>query len=377
MIWLFWLAAAFLIYTFAGYPALLWVLARVRNRLHYRAPIQPPVSIIVTAHNEESNIRRKILNSLDLDYPREKREIIVVSDGSVDRTAAIVQSFRAQGVRLIELPERHGKQYAQLRAREASFGEILVFTDAGTQLGPAALGEIVSNFADPSVGCVSSEDRLVQEKVGWIGERAYVQLEMWLRRLESRTGTVVSASGSFFAARRTVCEKWHVDQTSDFFVPLHALAMGMRAVVDPATVGIYATPHSSRAELQRKVRTIVNGLHVFFWHWQLLNPFRYGLTAWQLVSHKLCRWLIPFAMLSLLIASFVLWPYGVIYRLTALLLVTGVVIGALGLVAARLTQWKPLRLAGYLLLGNAATVMAWAYFISGERFVTWQPTRRV
>ncbi len=376
MIWLFWLSAALLVYTFAGYPALLWLLAQGRNRLHRRAPVQPAVSIIITAHNEESLIGRKILDTLALDYPREKREIIIVSDGSVDRTASIAGNFAAQGVRLIDLPERRGKQYAQLQARDAASGEILVFTDAGAELPPNALGEIVSNFADPTVGCVSSEDHLVQEKSGWIGERAYVQLEMWLRRLESRVGTVVSASGSFFAARRSVCEKWHADQTSDFFVPLHAIAMGMRAVVDPASVGFYAASHSSRAELQRKVRTIVNGLHVFFWHWQLLNPFRHGLASWQLVSHKLCRWLVPFAMLALLIASLALWPDGVFYRLCALFLVAGLAIGVLGLAAGRLTQWKPLRLAGYLLLGNAATVIAWSYFISGERFVTWQPTRR-
>lgn len=376
MIWLFWTAAVLIFYTLVGYPALLWLLAQLRNRLHQRIPIRPTVSIVITAHNEETLIGGKITNSLGLNYPPEKREIIVVSDGSADGTAAIAGSFAAQGVRLIDLPERRGKQYAQLQARDASAGEILVFTDAGTQLPPEALEEIVSNFADPAVGCVSSEDQLVQEKGGWIGERAYVQFEMWLRRLESRVGTVVSASGSFFAARRAVCQEWHVDQTSDFFVPLHAISMGMRAVVDPASVGIYATPHSSRAELQRKVRTIVNGLHVFFRHWRLLNPFRHGVAAWQLVSHKLCRWLVPFAMLALLAGSLALWPNGVFYRLCALLLVAGLAIGSLGLAAGRLTEWKPLRLAGYLLLGNAATVMAWSYFISGERFVTWQPTRR-
>jgi glycosyltransferase involved in cell wall biosynthesis len=376
MIWLFWMAAALIFYTFAGYPALLWLLARRRKKLHKRAPIQPTVSIIITAHNEEFLIQRKILNSLELDYPPEKRELIVVSDGSRDRTAAIAESFGAHRVRVIDLRGRRGKQYAQLQARDASSGEILVFTDASTQLAPNALREIVSNFDDPAVGCVSSEDRLVQEKAGWIGERAYVQMEMWLRRLESRVGTVVSASGSFFAARRSVCEKWHVDQTSDFFVPLHAIAMGMRAVVDPASVGIYATPHSSRAELQRKVRTIVNGLHVFFSHWQLLNPFRHGLAAWQLISHKLCRWLTPFAMLALLVASLALRRENAFYFLCAWVLVAAVMVGIVGLAAGRLTQWKPLRLAGYLLLGNAATIMAWSYFLSGERFVTWQPTRR-
>jgi glycosyltransferase involved in cell wall biosynthesis len=376
MTWVFWSAAALLVYTFAGYPALVWLVSFRRKDTRRRAPIEPFVSIIVTAHNEEALIARKIQNCLALEYPKDRFEIIVASDGSEDRTATIARSFEARAVRLVDLPERRGKQFAQMMARDSARGEILVFTDAGVELGPGALREIVSNFADPAVGCVSSEDRVVQEKRGWMGERAYVQFEMWLRRMESRAGSLVTASGSFFAARRSVCEEWHVDQTSDFFMPLHAIAMGLRAVVDPASIGIYSTPHSPGAELQRKVRTIVNGLHVFFSHARLLNPFRYGMVAWQLVSHKLCRWLTPFAVLALLVSSAALWHAGVFYRLCAVLLVAGVATGILGLAAGRLTQWKPLRLAGYLLLGNAATVMAWSYFITGERFVTWQPTRR-
>ncbi len=376
MTWLFWLAAALLFYTFAAYPLLLWLLSLGRRDPRRREPIRPSVSVIVTAHNEEAQIRRKVLNCLALDYPKDCCEILVASDGSTDRTAAIVSSFAQRGVRLVELPERRGKQYAQLAARNASRGEILVFTDAGVDLPANALNEMVSNFADPAVGCVSSEDRVAQQQRGWVGERVYVQFEMWLRRMESRAGSLVTASGSFFGVRRAVCDDWHADQTSDFFLPLHAIALGLRAVVDPASVGSYAAPQSPGSELHRKVRTIVNGLHVFFSHWRLLNPFRHGLVAWQLVSHKLCRWLIPFAILALLVSSVALWRAGFFYRLCACLLAAGIGTGILGLAAGRLTKWKPLRLAGYFLLGNAATLMAWSYFIAGERFVTWQPTRR-
>lgn len=376
MIWIFWLAAGLLLNTFLGYPALLLFLARRRNRLHKRAPIQPSVSIIIAAHNEESLIGRKIQNCLELNYPEELREIIVASDGSDDSTVQVARSFGERGVRVIDLRERRGKQYAQMMARDACSGEILVFTDPGTQLAPNALREIVSNFADPWVGCVSSEDKLTRETTGRIGERLYVDMEMWLRRLESRVGTLITVSGSFFAARRKVCETWDVDQTSDFFVPLNAIALGMRAVVDPASVGLYSSARTEKAELQRKARTVVIGLHVFFSHRALLNPFRHGFVAWQLFSHKLCRWLTPFAVLALLITSVSLWQAGLLYRLSAMGLVAGLATGIFGLAASRLTRWKPLRVAGYVLLGNAATVMAWSYFIKGERFVTWQPTRR-
>jgi hypothetical protein len=376
MVWLFWSAAALLLYTFAGYPLLLWLTSLWSQRPHRRAAIYPRVSLIVTAHNEAASIRRKILNCLELDYPPERREIIVASDGSEDSTTEVVNSFRDRGIQMIDLGERRGKQYAQMLARDIASGEILVFTDVNVLLGRDALREIVSNFADPAVGCVSSEDQVLTGTGSRVGERSYVQLEMWLRRLESRLGSLITASGSFFAARRNVCEEWHVDQTSDFFVPLHAIGMGLRAVVDPQSVGLYSAAGSEKAELHRKVRTIVNGLHVFFAHKEMLNPFRNGRVAWQLVSHKLCRWLTPFAILALLVSSFSLWHAGAVYRLCSAFLGGILLAGISALIAGRLAAWKPIRLAGYFLLGNAATLLAWSYFLSGERFVVWQPTRR-
>jgi glycosyltransferase involved in cell wall biosynthesis len=374
MIWVFWWAAIFLIYTFAGYPLVLWLVSLWRRRPYQREAIQPKVSLIIAAHNEAPVIRRKILNCLDLTYPKDKYEIVVASDGSDDGTIEIVRSFSPQGVKLIEIPDRHGKQYAQMLARDASRGEILVFTDVGVELEPAGLQTIVSNFADPSIGCVSSEDQVIKGR--GVGERSYVQLEMWLRRLESRIGSVVTASGSFFAARRTVCEVWHTDQTSDFFAPLNAVSQGLRAVVDIESIGRYGLAHSERDELHRKVRTIVNGLHVFFSHGDLLNPFRHGLFSWQLISHKLFRWLTPSAMLLLLISNLFLWTTNGFYRMCLVLQGGLYGIGLVALTASRFPRWIPIKLAGYFLLGNAATLMAWFYFLSGEKFVTWRPTQR-
>ncbi len=376
MIWVFWWAAIFLIYTFAGYPLLLWLVSLWRSRPYQRGTIQPRVALIITAHNEAAVIRNKILNCLELIYPKDKYEIIVASDGSDDGTAEIVRSFSPQGVKLIEIPDRRGKQYAQMLARDAARGEILVFTDAGVELEPDGLQEIVSNFADPSIGCVSSEDEVIGGKRHWMGEQFYVQLEMWLRRLESRVGSLVTASGSFFAARRTVCQVWHIDQTSDFFVALNAVTLGMRAVVDAECIGRYGLVRSERGELQRKTRTIVNGLYVFFSHLHLLSPFRYGFFPWQIISHKLFRWLTPSAILFLTISNLFLWKTSSFYRICLALQVGVYGAGLLALVADRFSGWKPIRLAGYFLLGSAATLMAWFYFLSGEKFVTWRPTQR-
>lgn len=375
-LWTFWLAAAFLAYTFAGYPLLLWVVSAVRNRPHVRAAIEPRIAMIIAAHNEARGISKKLVNCLDLSYPKDKLEVIVASDGSSDKTADIVRSFADRGVKLVEIAERRGKQYAQLQGRLHSQGEILVFTDVGVELESDGLHKIASNFADPAVGCVSSEDRVLKEQKTGMGEKSYVEFEMSMRRMESRIGSLVTASGSFFAARRSVCEDWHADQTSDFFVPLHAVARNLRAVVDPQSIGWYGLARNESDELKRKVRTIVNGLHVFFTHIHLLNAFRYGFFSWQLISHKLFRWLIPVGMALLFVSNCFLWPSGGFYRLVLLLQVGMYGAGLLALAARGLAQWKPIKLAGYFLLGNAATLMAWFYFLSGERFVSWQPTQR-
>ncbi len=375
MIWVFWSTVMFLFYTLAGYPLALWLVSRFRDRPHRQATIMPSVSIIIAAHNEAGGIANKVLNCLELTYPADKYEIIVASDGSDDGTADMVRSFGNRGVQLIEIPQRRGKQFAQLQARDKANGEILVFTDAGVELDPDALQTIVANFADPEVGCVSSEDHIVK-RPGWKGEQSYVGFEMAIRRLESRIGSLVTASGSFFAARRAVCEPWHTDKTSDFFVVLNTVGVGLRAVVDPASIGRYGLSRSDSGELQRKVRTIVNGLDVFFMHIGLLNPFRYGLFSWQLVSHKLFRWLVPTAMLVLLISNFFLWRSGALYQVCLIGQAGIYAAGLLALTANRLAQWKPVKLAGYFLMGNAATLMAWFYFLSGEKFVSWQPTER-
>jgi glycosyltransferase involved in cell wall biosynthesis len=374
--WIFWLCAAFLAYTFVGYPLLVALVSQRRRISHQRAPLLPTVTVIIPAHNEAAKLARKIENTLALDYPAEKREIIVVSDGSSDDTVAVARRYENQGVICIESKERKGKHFAQLLALQVSQGEIVVFTDCSVELDRDALQKIVSNFADPTVGCVSSEDEVLGEKVPWAGERIYVHLEMALRRLEARAGSLIGVSGSFVAARREFCNDWHPTMSSDFFLPLHAAEKGLRTIVDPECRGRYGLVRSERDELTRKVRTIVHGLDVLFLHVHLLNPFRYGFFAVQLASHKLFRWLVPFAALGLLASSVALHQAGNLYRLALLAQMALYGGGLLSLLLKPLPMLRLLRPAGFFLLGSAATVMAWMYYLSGERFVSWQPSRR-
>jgi cellulose synthase/poly-beta-1,6-N-acetylglucosamine synthase-like glycosyltransferase len=376
MLYVFWISACLLAYTLAGYPLLVWILSRLRPRVRHRADILPTVSLVIAARDEAKTMGEKISNCLELSYPEDRREIIVVSDASEDSTADIVRSFSGRGVKLIEIPERRGKHYAQMKARDNSTGEILIFTDVSVRLKPDALQVMVKNFADASVGSVSSEDKILQQGTGEIGEGGYIRFEMWLRRLESQIGSLVGLSGSFFAARREVCELWHPSQSSDFFVALHTVAKGLRAVVDPFSHGYYGVTRSGRSEIHRKVRTIVHGLDVLFDHLEMLNPFRYGIFSWQLVSHKLFRWLSPFFWIALLLSNALLWNQGLFYQ--ALLIVQTCLVGGglITLAIQGLSRFKPLRLASFFLLGNAATVIAWLKFCSGEKFVRWEPTRR-
>lgn len=373
---LFWLSVTFLAYAFAGYPLVLWLLSFVRKQSHRRAPIQPKISIIVPVHNAAELLQTKLVNTLALVYPEEKREIIVASDASVREVAEVVRSFADRGVKFVESSMRRGKHYVQMLARDISEGEILVFTDVSIHLEAGALERIISNFADPAIGCVSSVDEVATKKKGRMGEALYVGFEMWLRRLETRVGSLVGNSGSFFAARRELCESWQIEQSSDFFLALHAVAHGFRTVVDPECRGRYLLVGSETAELQRKVRTIVHGIDVLFTHRKLLNPLRYGVFSWQLISHKLFRWLVPFGLSSLLIANLYLWESGAFYQVTLAMQLIFYGIGMAALLANRFSRFRLFKVVGFFVMGNAATALAWFYFVVGEKFVTWQPSRR-
>jgi len=368
----FWFSVALILYAYAGYPLALFVLAQIRHRRVEKGTCTPLVSLIIAAHNEEQRIRDKILNTLDQDYPRELLEIIVASDCSTDRTDEIVGEFPGR-VRLVRAPERKGKEATQLLAIQASKGDILVFSDSATALAPRGVTAIVENFADPTVGCVSSIDRYIDEDGTTSGEGAYVRYEMFIRTLETRVGSLVGLSGSFFAARRDVCRRWSPDRQSDFNTLLNSVELGLRGVLDPDSVGYYRSIANPSREFQRKVRTVVRGIAVLAPSLRYLNPFRFGLFAWQLASHKVCRWLVPFAMLGALVANLALISHSPFYQVT-LVLQAGFYLAAL---AGLRTDARILRLPSFLCVANFAVFMAWLRFARGERIALWSPSSRI
>ncbi len=214
------------VYTYIGYPLLLWVLTKIRGRDVRKSEMFPSVSVIIAARNEEDKIEQKLKNTLALDYPPDQLEVIVASDASDDATDDIVQAYVTWGIRLVRAPQRGGKEHAQGLAVAAAKGKILVFTDAATVLEPGAISLLVENFADPTVGAVSTEDLLVDTAGVPSAEGLYVKYEMWVRRLESRYHSLVGLSGSCFAIRKELCADWSPALASDFMGALRSARRG-------------------------------------------------------------------------------------------------------------------------------------------------------
>jgi glycosyltransferase involved in cell wall biosynthesis len=368
----FWCAVALIVYAYAGYPCALMALTVVRDRPVKKARMTPRVSFVIAAHNEEQRIGEKIDNTLRQNYPADAMEILVASDCSTDRTDDIVRSY-GRRVWLVRARTRRGKEAAQQLAVRSAVGKILIFSDVATALAPDAVSNIVMNFADPTVGCVSSVDRLLDADGTASGEGAYVKYEMWLRELESRVNTLVGLSGSFFAARQDVCRRWAADRQSDFSTLLNAVDMGLRGVLDVDSAGYYRNIADDRGEFQRKVRTVVRGIAVLERNVRLLNPFRYGMFAWQLASHKVCRWLVPFAMITAAISNGFLVSHSPLYA-AAFVVQCAFYAVALGGVWTRASM---LRIPMFFFVANLGVLTAWVRYARGERIASWNPSKRV
>lgn len=371
------LSLALVVYAYAGYPTILAVMALVRTRPIRKADITPSVTFVITVYNEEKRIGEKLRNTLAIDYPKERFEVLVASDCSTDETDEIVLSYRDQGVQLVRAPERRGKEAAQNLAVQVAGGEILVFSDVATILPENAVRNIVKNFHDETVGCVSSVDRFIDQDGRVSGEGTYVKYEMFLRSLETRVNSLVGLSGSFFAARSAVCKQaWSENLQSDFNTVLNSMRAGLRGVADEDSPGYYKNIADERNEFDRKVRTVLRGISVFMKSLGLVNPMRYPLFAWQLVSHKLCRWLVPFAMLIALIMNALLTAVFERYGLLLALQAVFYSVALSGLCWRSLLRLPAVKLPAFFVLVNVSIFKAWIRYWSGERLVVWEPSKR-
>lgn len=376
-------AALLFLYTYVGYPAILRLLARVRpHRPATAVPAGewPSVSICLPAYNEEAQIRGAVESLLALDYPAEKRQILVVSDASSDRTDEIVREYADRGVELLRMPERGGKTAGENAAAPHLRGDIVVNTDASIRIRPEALRAIVAPFQDPTVGVSSGRDVSVArtDQDANVGESGYVGYEMGIRALETRISGIIGASGCFYAIRshlhRAPLPK-HLSR--DFGSALVAREHGYRAVSVDEALCLVPRTASLQKEYRRKVRTIMRGMETLWYKRHLMNPLRDGLFAWMLVSHKICRWAVPWAAA---LAGLGVALLSVNHVWARFLLGAGLSIVALAWAGWR---WPADRQAPRLLAlpaaaaaGNVAAMHALLRALRGDDDPVWEPTRR-
>lgn len=365
------------LYSYLIYPFILLIIKKKAPSSSRVADADlPKVSLIIAVHNEEKRIVEKLQNILQLDYPRESLEVIICSDGSTDNTEGLVKDFSSDGVILIDVKEHKGKENAQLAGIEVAQGDIFVFSDVATKMEAGALRRLVSYFDQPHVGAVSSEDRFVNDHGEIAGEGVYVRYEMWLRRQESLLGGLVGLSGSFFAARRVVCNDWDIYSPSDFNTALSCARNHLKAVSMTDVYGIYTNLADPSKEYQRKIRTLIRGFTAVSRHSEILNPFKYGLFSFQIWGHKIMRWLVPWFLLAFLISSSLLFNEGIPYQLalgSQILLYLAALIGS---VITPLRRFNIFSIPYFFVSVNLAIAQATLLFLSGKRMYTWKPSKR-
>ncbi|MCK4537873.1 MAG: glycosyltransferase family 2 protein [Candidatus Krumholzibacteria bacterium] len=327
----FWISFLFITYTYAGYPFILFLLARFfQMKVHRATPDDPPsVSIIIAAKNEETNIRKRLENLLAQDYPSGKMEIIVISDGSSDSTGTIVNEYvgtwppgdpENSTILLITHTENRGKPAALNAGLEIATGDVIVFTDARQEFESNAISELIANFGDPGVGAVSGE--LMFRKDGDTAIRAemglYWNYEKWIRKTESRIHSVAGATGGIYAARRSLVEALPEPVIlDDVMVPMRAVLKGYRTVFESRAIAWDTVSKDLAQEKKRKVRTLLGNYQLIQLMPELLTPGKNPIF-FQFVSHKFMRLLVPFflIMMSLSAAMTGEGPYIIFFLAT-------------------------------------------------------------
>jgi cellulose synthase/poly-beta-1,6-N-acetylglucosamine synthase-like glycosyltransferase len=373
---LFFFALALLAYAYLGFPILLLARSRLVRRPYRSGDHEPTVSLVICAHNEVTSIGEKLENIRRLDYPSDRLEVIVASDGSTDGTDEVVRG--AAGVRLLSLP-RLGKIPTLNAAVAEAKGEILVFSDANSMYERGAIRALVRPFADPGVGGVAGDQRYA--KTASVadegeGERAYWNIDRMLKQWQSLSGSVTSSTGAIHAIRRSLFQLVPSGVTDDFWISTNVVAQGTRLVFAADAIAIEPTATSSGLEFRRKVRVMTRGLRGVWLMRELLDPFRHGFYSVQLLSHKVLRRLVFVPLAILAVAAPLLWADGPIYRLATLgqaALYAAAAVG--GLVPSRGRFSRIVSIPFFFCMVNAAAAVATLNLLRGKTIESWEPRR--
>lgn len=374
LVLVFWTSIALVVHVYLGYPLSLFLLSR--RRLRARSESRTPrISILIAAHNEEEEIGGTIQNKLELDYPPDQVEIIVVSDGSVDRTDEIARSFEPRGVRFLRQEPRQGKTAALNRARAEASGEILLVSDANSRWDRSAARRLVEAFEDPSVGYATGTLMYLNpgDAPSAASCGAYMRYENWLRGLETRIGSIVGVNGGIDAVRRDLYQPMRADQIPDFILPLNVAEAGSRVIYVPDALAYEHALARSRDELRMRVRVSLRSLRALVEKRHLLSP-RFGRLAYQLLVHKVLRYALFVPLIVALVSNALLWWHP-FYRVLLVAQIACYAGALLGWALEESPVGALLRLPTFFLVTNVGAALAVAKLLRGERQVQWQPRK--
>ena len=373
----FWLAALLLFYVYAGYPLLLAVIGLFVRRPRAEAGYTPRISVLIAAYNEEEAIERKIRQTLALEYPQERLEVLVLSDCSIDRTDEIVNAFPDRRVRLVRMPERRGKTFAQNIGVKAASGEIIIFSDATAIYHPKALLYLACSYQDSSVGAVSGRyqyfDSGDQSPTG-LGSVAFWNYENLIKKMQSRIRTITGCCGCIYSVRKTAYTELPADIISDLVQPLQAIRKGYRVVFEDRALAYEETTQSTGEEFSMRVRVVTRAMRGLLSVSGLLKPWKFPWPAFQLWSHKIMRWMVPLFLIALLAANSLLLDSS-FYRFTLAVQMFFYAAALLNMLLPLHRQWKPLGIPLFFCTLNAAALVSMLEICRGRKYVTWQTVR--
>lgn len=377
----FWSLLVLILWTYVGYPLLLLILKMFKRPDAPGADIEPDCTLIITAYNEEVSIAKKLENSLSLDYPKTKLQIVVASDCSNDRTHEIVEGFFARGIELLVLEERGGKTAAQNAAVAVATGEVLIFTDASTEFTSSTIRSLVQPFADSRVGCVEAELDYISDGETGIGKGAglYWKYERWVKKAEASVNSLIGVSGCLYAVRKELYSDIAPDMISDFVIASEIHVLGYRTVYAHGAVSKEKTLENTRQEFDMRVRVAVRSINALVRYAKMMNPIKHGFFSVQLVSHKLLRYLVPEMMIALLIVNSVLvWSRNSseVYDYLLVAHLSVYVLALLGWLTHSIGIRMPMvHVPFYFVQANVAAFWALVLYIGGERKTIWTPAR--
>lgn len=374
----FWLLGTVIVYVYAGYPLLLGLASLLGARRPVRpGDFEPVVTLIISAFNEADVIAEKLRNSLAIDYPREKLDIVVISDASDDGTDEIVWQFASQGVRLLRMSDRGGKTLGLNAGVKGARGDVVVFSDANAMYVPDAIRKMVRNFADQEVGAVVGESTYAHAEGGaQQSESLYWKYETGIKRLETQIGSTVGGDGAIYAIRRSLYREMRADALSDFVNPMQIVMSGYRCIYEPEARSVEEAAEGFEKEFRRKVRIVNRAWRATWTLPALLNPLRFGWFSWQLVSHKLLRWLMPLFLVGFLIVNALLLDRGPLYSWVLAAQAALYFLALLGYFARRRASLpRVIYVPYYFCLVNIASARGIIEAYRGRTYTTWTTPR--